>query len=267
MVERRAARQARIAGTREALALAATLGGAVRHERRRRHLGQAGLADEIGISVARLSEIERGLGTGAPLAVWVSLGIALGRPLAVAFTRPLGVGRDEPADGGHLEIQEFVLGLARQTRRLGSFEVPTRPSDPSRSTDVGVHDARGHVRILHECWNTFGDLGAAVRATHRKHAEAGATWPDDRIATVWVVRASAANRALLARYLNAIEASFPGSSRAWVRALTAGEPPPHEPGLVWFDPARRALTEHRQAGVTRSARPRQPDQPLRDTTG
>jgi hypothetical protein len=52
------------------------------------------------------------------------------------------------------------------------------------------------------------DLGAAVRATNRKVAEAAATWPDDRIATVWVVRASAANRALLARFPHIIDAAF-----------------------------------------------------------
>jgi hypothetical protein len=79
---------------------------------------------------------------------------------------------------------------------------------PARSTDVGLNDARSHTRIHVECWNTFGDLGAAVRATNRKVAEAAATWPDDRIATVWVVRASAANRALLARFPHIIDAAF-----------------------------------------------------------
>lgn len=105
-----------------------------------------------------------------------------------------------------------------------------------------------------ECWNTFGDLGAAVRSTHRKTAEAEAhaiaTNVGDarpyRVATVWVVRATAANRALLARFPNIIDASFPGSSRRWCRALVDGTEPPDEPGIVWFDPARRELTEHRR---------------------
>jgi hypothetical protein len=43
---------------------------------------------------------------------------------------------------------------------------------------------------------------------------------------VWVVRPSAANRRLLARYPEIFRSAFPGSSRAWVAALTTGAPPP-----------------------------------------
>jgi hypothetical protein len=237
-----------IVGNREATAIAATLGGIARSARRAQRRTVADVAQRIGVSVARLSEMERGLGARAPLGTWVALGVALGRPLAVSFTRPLG----EPpstADAGHLEIQEHILKLGRTTGRHGTFELPTRPIDPTRSTDVGLHDRALHARIHVECWNTFGDLGAAVRATNRKVAEARATWPDDRIATVWVVRATAANRALLARFPHVIDAAFPGSSRAWVRALTTGTAPPDQPGLVWFDPATGRLTERRRATI------------------
>jgi len=106
-----------------------------------------------------------------------------------------------------------------------------------------------------ECWNTFGDLGAAIRATNRKAAEAAAhaiaATPGDtepyRVATVWVVRATATNRRLLATYPYMIDAAFPGSSRSWCRALTDGTAPPAEPGIVWFDPSTGRLTEHRRA--------------------
>jgi hypothetical protein len=160
-----------------------------------------------------------------------------------------------PVDGGHLEIQEHVLGLASATGRHGTFELPTRPADPTRSTDVGIRDDRHRVLIQTECWNTFGDVGAAVRATNRKSVEAAAhaiaTTAGDaepyRVATVWVVRASATNRALVARYPHIIDAAFPGSSRRWVATLTRGEPPPTDPGLVWYDPGPRRLTEHRRA--------------------
>jgi hypothetical protein len=205
------------------------------------------LAQRTGLSVPWLSEIERGLGRRASLETWVAIGMAIERPLNAGFSRPLG-GRIEPRDAGHLAIQEYLLRLARAKGRTGTFELPTRPIDPSRSTDVGLHDRREHVRILSECWNTFGDLGAAVRATRRKQAEAAASWPEDRVATVWVVRASAANRSLLARYPNVIDSTFPGSSRAWVRALVDGASPPAEPGLVWFDPASGRLIEHRAPG-------------------
>ncbi|MEO5884763.1 MAG: helix-turn-helix transcriptional regulator [Candidatus Limnocylindrales bacterium] len=218
--------------------------------RRAVRVTQRAVAERVGISQSTYSRIERGLGTRVPLETWVALGTALDQPLAVAYSRPLGASHAETADAGHLLIQEHVLALARQTGRHGTFELPTRPSDPTGSTDVGIRDARHATRILAECWNTFGDLGAAARATHRKAAEASAAWPDGRIATVWVVRASATNRALLARYPYIVEAAFPGSSRRWVRAIEVGDqPPPEGPGIVWFEPSTGRLTEHRRATI------------------
>lgn len=250
MATRRTA--ARIEGSREAMAIAATLGGQVRAARRGRRMPLRLLAARVGISVTRLSEIERGLGGRAPLETWVALGIALGRPLAVRLSQPLGERRDEPADAGHLEIQEAVLRIARATGRTGTFEIPTRPDDPRRSTDVGIRDLRHRTRILAECWNTFGDLGAAVRASHRKQAEAAATWPEDRVASVWIVRDTAANRTTLARYGAVVDASFPGSSRRWLRAVTVGDvPPPEHPGLLWWDASTGRLREHRRARMRR----------------
>ncbi len=240
--------------TRRSTAICLSLGRDVREARIRRSMTQRVAADKVGISQTAWSRIERGEGVGAPLKTWIALGIALERPLAVGFSRPLGESRG-PADAGHLEIQEHVLGLARATGRHGTFELPTRPADPARSTDVGIRDDRHRVLIQTECWNTFGDLGAAIRATNRKTAEAAAhaiaTSAGDaepyRVATVWVVRASAANRALIASYPHIVDAAFPGSSRRWVAALSHGSDAPREPGLIWFDPATRRLTEHRRA--------------------
>jgi transcriptional regulator with XRE-family HTH domain len=254
MVRRVRRRNEVIQGQREAAALAGTLGETVRVGRRARGLSLADLGARVGVSRTRIAEIERGEGLGAPLKTWISLGIALGRPLAVTLSRPLGEMRG-PADAGHLEIQEDVLRLARAVGRHGTFELPTRPTDPARSTDVGIRDDRQHVLIQVECWNTFGDFGAAVRATNRKMSEAAAhaiaTAPGDtdayRVASVWVVRATAANRRLLARYPHIVDAAFPGSSRRWAKALAAGGEPPIQPGIVWFDPATRRLTEHRRA--------------------
>jgi transcriptional regulator with XRE-family HTH domain len=238
-----------IAGHREAASIAATLGGVARAARRAKSWSIADVARRIGLSVARLSEIERGDGARAPLETWVALGVALDRPFAVSFSRPLLPSETTTSDAGHLDIQEHILALAKATGRPGTFELPTRPSDPARSTDVGIRDPQARTRILAECWNSFGDLGAAVRASNRKQYEAEAAWPEDRIATVWVVRATAANRAVIARYPHIIDAAFPGSSRRWIRALTHGEPPPAEPGLVWFDPATGHLTERRRATI------------------
>jgi hypothetical protein len=58
---------------------------------------------------------------------------------------------------------------------------------------------------------------------------------------VWVVRATARNRALVARYPEVFGRAFPGSSRRWLEALTAGAAPPDEPGLIWSDVAGTRL--------------------------
>jgi hypothetical protein len=103
--------------------------------------------------------------------------------------------------------------------------------------------------ILVECWNTFGDLGAAVRSTNRKLAEAAelAIAVGDgrpyRVTGCWVVRDLERNRRLLVSYPELFASRFPGSSASWVKALsgarqTDGSPRPEPPaqlGLVWCD--------------------------------
>ena len=172
----------------------------------------------------------------------MALGLVLGRPLAVSFSR-----QAEPtvADGGHLAVQELVLRLARANGIPGSFELSTRSL---RSIDVGLRDERNRALILIEIWNRLDDLGAAARDSHRKVDEVRpiAEVEGFRVASCWVLRATAANRALVARYPNVFEAEFPGSSRGWVRALTAGAPPPVLPGLVWADIAGTRLFEWRR---------------------
>jgi transcriptional regulator with XRE-family HTH domain len=240
--------------TREAArltgAIAGSLGQGVRLGRKRLRITERELSDRVGVDQTRISQIELGRGEGAPLSLWIAIGVALDQPLAVSFTRPLGEAR-QPADAGHLEMQEFLLGLARTTGRSAFFELPTRPADPSRSIDVGVLDARDRILIIEEAWNTFGDFGGAIRATHRKAAEAAdlAATIDDgppyRVATVWVVRASAANRALVGRYPEVVGTAFPGSSRRWAEALISGGAPPRDPGIVWYDAATHRIHEWR----------------------
>ena len=75
----------------------------------------------------------------------------------------------------------------------------------------------------------IGDIGAAARSSARKQAEladlAVARWGTDATTgLVWVVRATARNRALIARYPEVFASRFPGSSRGWVEALTRGAP-------------------------------------------
>jgi hypothetical protein len=185
-----------------------------------------------------VSRLERGLGGPAGVDTWQRIASAAGRPLAMRLQRDMG---GETADAGHLAIQELVLGAGRRAGFDGRFELPTRPLEPWRSADVGLADDRRRILVVVECWNTIGDVGAAARASDRKAAEAKALalgrWSErlHRVGSVWVVRASARNRALLARYPEVFASRFPGSSAAWVSTLTAGTMPPTEPGIAWCD--------------------------------
>jgi hypothetical protein len=188
--------------------------------------------------------MERGFGGGLTVDAWQRIAVALGMPLRISFARdPL----TETADAGHLAVQELVLRIGRRGGLVGEFELPTRPADPWRSADVGLRDDVRRRLIVSECWNTFGDIGAAVRASTRKLAEAAdlaaAHWGDDShvVGLVWVVRATARNRALVARYPEVFASRFRGSSARWVAALTSGATPPAEPGLVWCDAAATRL--------------------------
>jgi transcriptional regulator with XRE-family HTH domain len=231
---------------------ASTAGGRIVAARRRRHLTQARLAARVGLSRASVSAIERGFGGSHTLDTWQRLAVAL----EIAFV--FDIGRDaleEPLDAGHLKIQELVLRLGRATGNHGSFELVTRPADGRRSVDVGLRDDARRRLILVECWNSIGDLGAAARSTSRKLAEvedlAVALGGEDpyAVAGCWVVRATKANRDLVARYPAIFAARFPGSSSRWVAALTTGAPPPREPGLVWCDVgATRLFAWRRRTG-------------------
>ena len=233
------------------------LGGELRKGRAARRLTQARLGAKVGLSQGAVSRAERGLGGGLTLDAWQRIGIALGRPLIVAFQRDT---TGETADAGHLAMQELVLRLGRAAGYGRSFELATRPAEPWRSADVGLRDDRRRRLNLVECWNTIGDIGAAARSSDRKRAEAEALavarWGEEpaAVGVVWVVRATAGNRALVARYPEVFAARFPGSSSGWVRALVSGTPPPAEPGLVWCDVrATRLFAWRRPRPATHSA--------------
>jgi transcriptional regulator with XRE-family HTH domain len=214
----------------------ARLGADVRAARRRRRRTQAVLGAEVGLSQSVISRAERGLGGGLTLDAWQRIALALATPLRVTLQRdPLA----ETADAGHLALQELVLRTGRAAGYRGLVELPTRPAEPWRSIDVAlVDDAHRRLAVV-ECWNTIGDVGAAARTSTRKASEAeqlaAARWGEQRagVGLVWVVRATARNRALVARYPEVFAALFPGSSAGWVRALTTGADLPALPGLVW----------------------------------
>lgn len=222
----------------------------LRASRRRRRWTQDGAARRIGVTRQIVGRIERGT-TDVSLEAIGRLAAALDRPLAIALRRDPAA---ETADAGHLGLQDLVLRLGRRAGWDGSFELAVRPAEPWRSIDVGLSSERLRRLVVAECWNTFGDVGAAGRSSNRKQAEAEdyavARWGAAGTAgLVWVVRATAANRALVARYPEVFARRCPGSSRAWVLALTTGSLPPDAPGLVWCDVGATRLSEWRRRGA------------------
>jgi transcriptional regulator with XRE-family HTH domain len=223
-------------------------GRKVRNARRRRKWTQSELGRRVGLAQSTISQFERGEGGTLSLATWQRIALALDLSLDVQFGRDA---LEEPSDAAHAGIQELVLRLARPLGYGRTFELATKPADPSRSTDVGLRDDDRRRLIQLECWNGFGSINAAVRSTDRKRADAeqlaiavghGEAYS---VHVCWVVRATRRNRELIARYPEIFASRFPGSSRAWVRALTIGSPPPAEPGLVWCDVAMTRLFEWR----------------------
>jgi transcriptional regulator with XRE-family HTH domain len=225
------------------------LGGQVRTMRRRRRWSQEELGRRAGLERNVIGRLERGEGR-QDLDALERVAYALQAPLRLELGRDP---QEEPADAGHLGMQELVLRLGRASGFDRRFELATRPAEPWRSIDVALGSERRQVAVQVECWNTFGDIGSASRSSTRKQAEldqlAVARWgAEARAALVWVVRESARNRALLAKYPEVFATGFPGSSRAWVAALTAGGPVPKEPGLVWCDVRRGRLFAWRRPG-------------------
>ena len=250
--------RAALVGTRESQAIAAALGAEVAATRRARHLTLEQLSMQIGLHRTRLAEIEHGEGGSAPLATWVSLGIALNRALAVGFSRDIA----EPRDAGHLAAQELLLRLARATGRDANLELAVGREWRPYSIDVVIRDQLRRVLIVNEIWNRMDDVGASLRnhdrkmdATQSLAVIAGGNGPPFRTAACWVLRATAANRALAARYPEILRTRFSGSSRAWVNCLVRGDESPTKPGVVWADVAASRLFEVRLPPSRQTAEP------------
>ena len=193
----------------------------------------------MALSRPRLAAIEAGDGGGAPLDVWFAIAQALGRFLKFEFARDP---QAEPVDAGHLAMQELVIGVAQAAGWEAQFEAPSRAWESNRSIDVRLVDRQRRQIVIVECWNTFGDLGAATRSSNAKvrdEEQHAVTIAGDGepfiVGLVWIVRDTKANRALVARYPGLFATRLPGSSVQWLKALTTRVNPPSEPGLVWSD--------------------------------
>ncbi|MEX2547139.1 MAG: helix-turn-helix transcriptional regulator, partial [Chloroflexota bacterium] len=132
-------------------------GQKIRRARKRRRWTQALLGGKVGLAQATVSDLERGIGGTLSLEVWQQVAQAL------ALNLDLTLGRDaleEPVDAGHLGVQELVLRLGRLAGYRRTYELPTKPSDPSLSTDVGLIDDLNRRLLQVECVNVFGNINA-----------------------------------------------------------------------------------------------------------
>jgi transcriptional regulator with XRE-family HTH domain len=225
-------------------------GAKIRLARRRRRWTQKQLGVRCALSQQTISQMERGDGATLSHAAWQRAALVLG------LTLDLKLGRDkleDTRDSGHLPIQELLLRLGRTIGLIRRFELQTRPSDPTGWSDVGLVDRANRRLMLFECVNVFGDIGASVRSSDRKASEAeglaiamGRGEPYS-VHVCWVIRDTRRNRELVARYPEIFGSRFPGSSRAWVNALTAGGAPPAKRGLIWCDLAATRVFPWRHA--------------------
>lgn len=223
-------------GRLRAAELARRLGVALREARLHLRLSQRQVATWAGVSQSWVSLMERGRGAGASLETWASVTAAVDEQLVAYLERAPGASR--PRDHAHLRGQELVIRTARSG---GWLPLPEAPLDPtaqrSRSVDVLLARGGGMEVAVVEIWDWFDDVGAAMRSLDGKIAAAGGSANEGRQAGgLWVVRGTRRNHLLAAELHALFGAKFPGSSSAWLRALTdPGIPMPHENGLVWVD--------------------------------
>jgi len=226
----------------------ALLGRELRASRTRRRLTQTQVGVLVDLSKSAVSKAERGFGGSLSLDTWQSLFLALDRRLVVDVSRDAAA---EPLDAGHLALQELVLRATQAAGIVRSFELPVPGAHGRHSIDVFLRCDRHRCLTVCECWNTLDDIGAATRSFNwklTKAAEAAVAVGGTRayaVNGVWVIRSTARNRGLVARYPHVFAARFPGSSAAWLSALTTDGPPPAAPGIVWADAAATRLFARR----------------------
>lgn len=206
--------------------LGAILGKALAGGRDRSQQRQADVADTAGLSPSCWSDLERGKGARMSLRVWMRAADAVGSDLR-AYLEHLP-GTDRPRDAMHLRIQELVASIASG----GAWRI-----GPEQTVGgIGFADmllARRDARALVEIWTWLADVGDAFRTWQRK-LDAFAATSATRPAGCWVLRATRRNRELVATHRTVFAARFPGSGRAWLRALAnPSAEPPHEPALLW----------------------------------
>ena len=197
------------------------------------------------LSGSTISELERGLGHDVSLLAWIRAARAAGADLRAYLEAASAA--TAPRDAVHLRNQELVIRTAAMGGWRARAEAPIdRDPARSRSADVLLERRRGRLveHLFVDIWDWFDDVGSSLRAYERALARveqhAIATLPpeasveDVRVSGLWVVRATARNRQLLADHRHLFRARCPGSSGRALKALTdPSAASPEESTWLW----------------------------------
>lgn len=163
--------------------LLGNVGRGVREARLRRGQTQCEIAALAGVSASTVQRVEAGRAEHISLDSLQRTAHAVGRPLRLELSPDP---RREPADAGHLAIQELVVRLGRVAGYVAIPEMPAIRYGSWRSTDVALRSDTARRLVVVECWSSVGDVGAAYRGTDRKRIDGAPTPPvDGGKATTW----------------------------------------------------------------------------------
>jgi transcriptional regulator with XRE-family HTH domain len=231
-----------VAADRRADEVATYLGRALRDARRTSRKTQAEVASIAGVSRSLISEMERGHGAAVSLTVWTRVARAADSDLRAYLEHATAT--DRPRDAVHLRAQELIV---RTAARGGWRAQPERAIDlgPGRTRFGDVVLTRATDLALVEVFDWLEDVGDAFRSWDRRLATVesraialappGIDATSLRISGLWVLRATRTNRRLVADHRALFQARFPGSSAAWLGALTdPARPIPQTPALLWI---------------------------------
>jgi transcriptional regulator with XRE-family HTH domain len=213
--------------------VARRIGVGLRESRSALRLTQRQASDRAGISQQYWSLIERGLGTAASLETLAACAAAVDGQLAAFMeARP---GADLPRDIAHLRGQAAIVREAGPGGWRAGVEVPIdRDARRSRSIDVVLERPHQREIAVVELVDLIADVGQDLRGLSDKVAAVRRARPDARVAGLLAIRATRRNRALVAELAPMIDARFPASSIAWLRALhDPTTPMPATDGFVW----------------------------------
>lgn len=233
-------------------AIANRLATGLREGRRIDGSSQQEAANRCGISQARWSELERGLGAGATVETWAVAASAVGLQLASFLEGAPGA--SPPRDIEHARRQSALIEFAAPGGWRARPELAVDPTIRSRSVDVALLREVRREAAAFEIWDWFDDIGGSLRGLDSKkqllrdrldRETRDPMAEPRRIGVCFVVRDTSWNRRLVDELRPLFAARFPGSSAAWMAALGDPKAPmPAEDGFLWSDRNGRVRGSH-----------------------